>query len=351
MSLLIARSTRNLHRESTQRALSVIINLAVGRHEAKGRRVGLTLGGADKCLRNGCFVIAIDGSCRPFCTVLTITDARAAIADAAKLTTGTAVEPPPHTSLHAILHTYHCLADIMQLVGIAVVAIVAHFLKEVCIGVERTSQLMGASPVDIGLYGIIPRQSLVAVQRIASGDEQAGIAFLQLARDFLHVGFAALLPVVIIGLVERRNTDDAMLWVVLFNVVDMSTDHRHPVGNIRIARGAVPAFIDACLLVGVQDEVDSVADEISGLYAAAKHIGLTIGQRCVADKFFTITEATAHNCQVLLADMVDTHIHISTTVPGCVHTPANREFHALVADAVRYNNLAIADGREKLARR
>ena len=331
--------------------MSIIINLTVGRHEAKGRRVGLTLGGADKCLRNGCFVIAIDGSCRPFRTVLTITDARASIADAAELTTGTAVEPPPHTSLHAILHTYHCLADVMQLVGIAVVAIIAHFLEEVSIGVERTCQLMGASPVDIGLYGIIPRQSLIAIERVASGDEQAGIAFLQLARDFLHVGFATLLPRFIIGLVERRNTDDAMLWVVLFDVVDMSADHRHPVGNIRIARSAVPAFIDACLLVGVQDDVDRVADKIGGLYATAKHIGLTIGQRCVADKFITIAEATAHKCQVLLADMVDTHIHISTTVPRCVHTPANREFHALVANAVRYNNLAIADGREKLARR
>ena len=311
----------------------------------------MTLRGADERLCNGCFVIAVDTCCRPFRTVLTVTDARAAIANAAELTTGTAVEPPPHTSLHAILHTYHCLADIMQLVGIAVVAIVAHFLKEVSIGVERPSQLMGASPVDIGLYGIIPRQSLIAIERVASGDEQAGIAFLQLARDFLHVSFTALLPVVIIGLVERRNTDDAMLWVVLFDVVDMCADHRHPVGNIRIARSTVPAFIDACFLVRVQDDVDRVADKIGGLYATAKHIGLTIGQRCVADKFFSIAEATAHKCQVLLADMVDTHIHISTTVPRCVHTPANRKFHALVADAVRYNNLAIADSREKLTRR
>ena len=351
LTFLIARATGNLHVVGTQRAVAVEIDFPIKREEGERRGVGLTLRGTDEGFHVLRLVVAIDRCRRPLGAVLTVADARAVVADVAELTAGTAVEAPPHAGLHAVLGTHHSFAHVVQLVGITIVAVGRHLREEFGIGIEGACQLMGTTPVYIGLHGIIPRQGLIAVQRVARRDEESGIFLLQLSRYLFHVGLAALLPVGVVGLVEGRHTYHAMLRVVFVDIVDVSTDHGNPMVHIRIAGGAIPAFVDACLLVGVQDDVYGIAHDIGGLHTFTEHIGLIAGQRCVARQFFAIAETATHQRQVLATDVVDTLAHVLVVAPCHVHAPTHGQLHALIADAERHDDIAVGQRGEILARR
>ena len=238
----------------------------------------------------------------------------------------------------------------MQLVGIAVVAVITYLREERSIVVERPCQLVGVSPVDIRSAGVIPLESPIAIERVASSDDKVGILLLELACYLLLISLAALLPIGEVGFVERRDAQHAVLRIVFLDVLDIRRDHRHPVVDIRIARSSVP-LIDACLLIGIQDDVAGIAHDVDGLHAISQRTDLAAGQRRIARERSIRAEAAAHQRQVLLADMVDALAHVLAVVPGNVHSPAYRELHSLVANAERYDDIAVGNRGKILARR
>ena len=189
LSTLITATTRNLHSELTERTLTVVINLSIGQEQER-RLVSLPFRRPYKCLHVARLIIPINRSHRPSATILTITDTRAMIADTAELPSCSAVKAPPHSGLHTILSTNHRLTNVMQLIGISIVAVSHHTFVKVNKRVERASQLVSIAPLHIRLQPIIPFQRPIVVQRVSSCNVnilKARIILLQLFGNILEI--------------------------------------------------------------------------------------------------------------------------------------------------------------------
>ena len=253
------------------------------------------------------------------------------VADGAELATCTAFEAPPDTCFHAVFDAHDGFAHVVELVGIAVLAIILHQFEEVGIGVERTCQLVGVTPIDIRLGGVVPQGCLVAVERVACCDGDVGEHFLQPARYLFEVAPAALVPRGVVGLVEGRECDDLMIRIMLLDVLRRGSDGSHPVVDVGFVVGAI-VVADACLLVTVQDDVAVGAQDVGKAYATAENADLRIGHGSVARQRGIGTEAGANHREVFGTDVVDATPHVAFVGPCRVHAPADGQFLALGAD-------------------
>ena len=86
----------------------------------------------------------------------------------------------------------------------------AYGLEKVGIVVERACQLMGVALIDIRLHIVVPRISLITVQRVAAANPDAveESVFLDEPCDFLEVCLSALSPRSVVRLVERKDAHD-----------------------------------------------------------------------------------------------------------------------------------------------
>ena len=75
--------------------------------------------------------------------------------------------------MHSVVHTYDSLTNVVQLVGSRNLSVVAYFLEEGRICVERTGQLMGVSFVKIVQAVVVPLQCTVAVEGVPSAQSYA----------------------------------------------------------------------------------------------------------------------------------------------------------------------------------
>ena len=220
-------------------------------------------------------VVAIDRRSGPMAAILSVGQARPMVAYLAELAACAAVEAPPDTYRYAIVGGNHCLANVVELVGVGHVALVDHLLPEVGERVELARQLMGVAPCGIGFHGIVPLGGIVVVERVARRDGnilETWIILLELARYLLEVGLRSLVPRRVVGLVERRNSHDLMARVILLHPCHRGIDEPCPmvgVGHIVLGVIGNDKFGGAVSLVGVEHHVDIGAHEVDGVGAAA----------------------------------------------------------------------------------
>ena len=176
------------------------------RHKLIIGRGPLAFAGTDEGF-NPTVVVTPHRSRRPVVTMFTVCQPVAMQTNLAELTTGTAVETPPDAHRHAILQTYHGLANIVHLVGIAYFAILHHLLEEAGEVGKRASQLVGVAPVVVLLTGHVPVHSLVVVQGVASHHSDVGTARIILLEQLCHLillgGRCTLFHRPVVALVER----------------------------------------------------------------------------------------------------------------------------------------------------
>ena len=202
------------------------------------------------------------------------------------------------------------------------IAVGLHLGKERGIGVELAGQLVGIAPVDVGFHVVVPARGLVAVERIAARDVDAGQGglLLQGFGDGLQVIDIALSPAVV-GLVEGRQRHHLVAGV-LVNPFHRGHNQFHPV----VHDGPVVQHIvgvDARLLVFVEHHVHVGAYQIGHLVALLQHRGLVGGERLIVDERLRGLETASHQREVRFADVVDTLAHVLFAQPRHVHTPSH----------------------------
>lgn len=173
---------------------------------------------------------AVYCGCCPVGAVFTIGEALSK-GGLAKLTASTTVVAPPNTSLHAILYAYDGFHYVVELIGCSMVPIGTHGLEEFGVVVKRTCELVGVTLVDIGAETIVPFQSFVAVEGVATADADVfeELIFLHKAAYLLEIGHGALIPIGIVGLVE--GGDAHYIKPLVATIVDRSLEELDPLGR------------------------------------------------------------------------------------------------------------------------
>ena len=219
--------------------------------------------------------MAIDAGCRPVVAVLGVSQPLAVAAELAELAAGAAVEAPPDADGHAVLQTYHSLADIVHLVVVAHFSKGGHLSVVISIVGKGARQLVGVAPVEVVLAGVEPRPCLVVVQRVATDDadvgKEVGIALLQrLGHVALNAGRGALFLFPVVGLVEGRHAGHGVLGVAA-KPLHVGGNHGRPAVDIGDGAAEVRR-VGTGFLVGSEDQRQGVVDDVKHGTAPTHHV-------------------------------------------------------------------------------